>query len=196
MCALFKCPLWKLSANKGLVKIVERDASLYFSFGEHRSSGLCVWTHRWPVMNHSRGDRIINKTANETLDSALFSSHDVSSPSLTDEWQGETGADKRNTARGYVYHLMQRTFLSYSPSSCKLSALVSMSFAIKHFVTPVELLTWLVRAKFSSRFQDLIVEKIEFRQRRMTWHVWNVTQVYWKILIWQIAAWNSNKGNL
>lgn len=97
MCALFKCPLWKLSANKGLVKIVERDASLYFSFGEHRSSGLCVWTHRWPVTNHSRGDRIINKTANETLDSALFSSHDVSPPSLTNEWQGDRRRQKEET---------------------------------------------------------------------------------------------------
>lgn len=168
MCALFKCPLWKLSANKGLVKIVERDASLYFSFGEHRSSGLCVWTHRWPVTNHSRGDRIINKTANETLDSALFSSHDVSPPSLTNEWQGETGADKRKKHSSRIRVPFDATFLSYSPSSCKLSALVSMSFAIKHFVTPVEFLTWLVRAKFSSWFQDLVAEKIEFRQRRMT----------------------------
>lgn len=107
----------------------------------------------------------------------------------------ETGADKRKKHSSRIRVPFDATFLSYSPSSCKLSALVSMRFAIKHFVTPVELLTWLVRAKFSSRFQDLVVEKREFRQRRMTWHIWNLTQVYWKILIWQIAAWNSNKGN-
>lgn len=150
----------------------------------------------------SRGDRIINKTANETLNSALFSSRDVSSSSLMKWVTGredrqrqrkmkEKKKRKERTTRGYVYHLMRPTFVSSSLSPCKLSAPVLMNSYLHAYT----MFRWnYMHAKFASFHVSLFWEErpemtgIQ-RRYRFNWMIFTLTKHYidliYTIILWQ-----------
>ena len=97
-------------------KIVERDAAAsIFHFGEHPSR-MCLNASLTRYEPLSRGDRVINKTANETLDSRPF---------FLLAWREERGAERKErhgTSRIRVRIPFDDTYATCNRRVCRLAS--------------------------------------------------------------------------